>query len=61
MTVAGQTAISYIYDNADRLTQITQGAATVGFLYDDADRRTKLTLANGVTTDYAYDAASRLT
>ena len=31
------------------------------FEYDDANRRTRLTLPNGVKTEYAYDAASRLT
>jgi YD repeat-containing protein len=61
MTVLGQPTVTYTYDNADRLTQITQGSATVSFTYDDATRRTSLTLPNGVITEYAYDAASRLT
>jgi YD repeat-containing protein len=38
-----------------------QGAAVVIFGYDSANWRTSLTLASGVTTSYAYDAASRLT
>jgi RHS repeat-associated protein len=59
--VAGQATISYGYDNAGRLTSITQGSAVVSFEYDDANRRTWLTLPNGVQTEYAYDAASRLT
>lgn len=29
--------------------------------YDNANRRTSLTLPNGIVTEYAYDAASRLT
>jgi RHS repeat-associated protein len=61
MTVSGQSQISYGYDNADRLTSITQGSANVGFTYDSADRRTVLTLPNGVTVESAYDAASQLT
>ena len=61
MTVAGQPPVSYSYDNANRLTQITQGASTVSFTYDNANRRTLLTLANGVTATYSYDAASELT
>src|SRR2546425_5732719 len=61
MTVAGQTMVSYAYDNADRLASITQGSSVVGFTYDNADRRTLLTLPNGVATEYAYDAASRVT
>ena len=48
MAVAGQTAISYSYDNTDRLTGITQGSASVSFAYDDANRRTSLTLPNGI-------------
>jgi RHS repeat-associated protein len=61
MAVPGQATISYSYDNADRLTSITQSSAVVTFDYDNADRRTRLTLPNGVTTDYAYDTSSRLT
>jgi RHS repeat-associated protein len=61
MTVLGQPTVNYTYDNADRLTQITQGSATVSMAYDNANRRTSLTLPNGVVTEYAYDAASRLT
>jgi YD repeat-containing protein len=43
--VAGQTAVSYSCDNANRLTQITQGTAMVAFTYDNAGRRTSLTLS----------------
>ena len=46
MTVAGQTAVSYSYDNADRLTGIAQGSTSVALGYDDANRRTSLTLPN---------------
>jgi YD repeat-containing protein len=60
MTVAGQPTISYAYDNADRLLSITQGGNVVSFVYDSAGRRTSQTLPNNVSTDYAYDAASRL-
>ena len=61
MTVAGQSAVNYTYDNANRLTQITQGTATVTIGYDNANRRTSLTLPNGVVVAYGYDAASRVT
>src|SRR6266704_2689398 len=60
MIVAGQPTVNYTYDNADRLTQITQGTATVTFTYDAAGRGTSLTLPNGVMVEYSYDAASRL-
>jgi YD repeat-containing protein len=46
---------------ADRPTSITQGSVVTTFEYDDANRRARLTLPNGVKTEYAYDAASRLT
>jgi YD repeat-containing protein len=61
VTVTGQPAVSYGYDNANWLTSITQSSATVGFAYDDADRRTVLTLPNGVTVEYGYDDASQVT
>jgi YD repeat-containing protein len=61
MTVAGQPAVSYSHDNADRLTQIAQGSATVGFAYDAGSRRTSLTLPNGIVVESTYDTASRLT
>lgn len=37
MTVAGQSAVSYTWDNANRLTGITQGS-NVGLSYDAANR-----------------------
>jgi YD repeat-containing protein len=43
MTVAGQPAVNYTYDNGDRLTQITQGSQTVTIAYDDIGRRTRIT------------------
>ncbi len=61
MTVAGQPAVSYGYDDAHRLTSITQGTSIVGFTYDDADRRSTLTLPNGIVTAYGYDDANQLT
>lgn len=61
MTVAGQAPVTYGYDNANRLTSITQGASVVAFTYDDADRRSTLTLPNGVVTTSGYDNANQLT
>jgi RHS repeat-associated protein len=61
MTVAGQSAVNYTYDNDNRLTQITQGTSTASFAYDIASRRTSMTLPNGVATTYSYDTASELT
>ena len=61
MTVTGQTALSYAWDNANRLSAITQGSNAAGFAYDAANRRTQLTLPNGVSLAYTYDADSRVT
>jgi RHS repeat-associated protein len=61
MSVSGQTTVTYAFDNANRLTQISQGSANVSFGYDNDSRRTSLTLPNGVTLNYGYDAASQLT
>jgi RHS repeat-associated protein len=61
MTVAGQPAVNYTFDNANRLTNITQGTSTVQFAYDNANRRTALTLPNSIVTSYGYDNASELT
>ena len=61
MTVPGQSVVNYTFDNANRLTQITQGSTTVSFSYDNANRPTTLTLPNGITTSYSYDNASQLT
>jgi RHS repeat-associated protein len=60
MAVSGQTAVTYGFDNANRLTQISQGSANVSFGYDNDSRRTSLTLPNGVSMNYSYDAASQL-
>jgi RHS repeat-associated protein len=49
------------YDNANRLTQISQSSSTTSFTYDNNNRRTSLTLPNGVVVSYSYDNDSRLT
>jgi len=61
MTVAGQPAVTFGYDNANRLLTITQGSNVVTVTYDAAGRRTSVMLPNGVVTEYTYDAASRVT
>src|SRR5690348_6448328 len=64
MTVTGQPAVSYAWDNANRLTGITAGAGgttSVGFVYDNANRRISLTLPNGIVLSYDYDNDSRVT
>ena len=61
MTVVGQTQVTYTYDNANRLTTITQGTDTVTLAYDDADRRTSVTYPNTNKIEYGYNVASELT
>jgi RHS repeat-associated protein len=60
MTVIGQTAVTYGYDGAHRLTSITQGTATASLTYDAANRRSTLTYPNGVVATYTYDSVNRL-
>jgi YD repeat-containing protein len=59
--VVGQTQETYAFDNANRLTSITQGNTSVGLNYDAANRRTCLSLPNGVTQSYVYDNDARIT
>jgi YD repeat-containing protein len=61
MIVAGQPQLADSYDNADRLTQMTQGTSSVGLSYDNANRRTSVTLPNGVSVAYSFDNDSRVT
>jgi YD repeat-containing protein len=62
VTPQGGSAVnsSYVWDNANRLTSITQGTS-VTFNYDNANRRTCLTLPNNVLVSYGYDTDSRVT
>ena len=61
MSVTGQSAASYTYDDANRVTGITQGANNVGLTYDTSGRRATLTLPNGIVVEYGYSQASQLT
>ena len=62
MTVSGQSPVTYAYDAASRLRNITQAPLNpVDIQYDAAGRRTLLTLPNGASTEYVYDLGSRLT
>jgi YD repeat-containing protein len=61
MTVVGQPTVFYGWDNANRLTGITQGSTASPFNYDIANRRINLTLPNGILLTYGYDNDSRLT
>ena len=54
--------VTYLYDAKNRLAEQHDPASGVYRLaYDAADRRSGLTYPNGVTTEYDYDGASRLT
>ncbi|TWB48962.1 polymorphic toxin-type HINT domain-containing protein [Nitrospirillum viridazoti] len=49
--------------NADGISSVSDGNASrlVTYTYDESGRRTATTRANGVTTSYGFDGASRLT
>ncbi|MGQ3055188.1 MAG: RHS repeat-associated core domain-containing protein [Roseateles sp.] len=63
-----QPTVSYTWDNADRLTLITQAAGasngnqaqTVAFQYDDADRVLKTTYTGGMSVNTTYTDAGEV-
>ena len=61
MTASGSAAVSYGYDDANRLTTVKQGSSVVSMSYDDANRIAGMTLPNGVVATYAFDANNMLT
>jgi RHS repeat-associated protein len=61
MTVGGQPVVNYLYDSANRVTQISQNGSTVKLSYDADDRRQSVTLPNGIVITYGYNSASQLT
>jgi RHS repeat-associated protein len=56
-----ESPITYQYDGASRLASVRQGAEEFTFNYDVLGQLTRLTQPNGISTEYAYDAVSRLT
>jgi hypothetical protein len=54
MTVGGQSPVSYSSDNANRLTQITQGSTNVRIAPDSDGRRKSVALPNGVSLNHLY-------
>jgi RHS repeat-associated protein len=54
MTVTGENTVFYRYDNANRLTNVTQGTFTSSLFYDDAGRRTKFTAREDDGTGLYY-------
>lgn len=66
MTWPDSYYVTYAYTRGGQLASIFENGDTTGlerladFTYDQHGRRTLLTRGNGVTTDYDYDAASRL-
>jgi len=52
LTIAGQPALNYTYDNANRLTRIG---------YDAVGRRSSVTWPNGVVGSFTFDGANQLT
>jgi YD repeat-containing protein len=62
VTFEGSLYETYDFDDANRLTSITDNASGVySFAYDVANKMTTTTRPNNVTTTYEYDGLSRLT
>ncbi|HET7416061.1 MAG TPA: RHS repeat-associated core domain-containing protein [Solirubrobacterales bacterium] len=61
MSATGLEAVSYTYDNADRLTGLSRGSESAALEYDKADRTTGITLPDGIKEEYGYDAAGQTT
>lgn len=54
--------MSWVYDDAARLTSITDARSkTIGYAYDNANRLTTVTAPGSTTTSYAYDGVGNLT
>jgi YD repeat-containing protein len=56
--------VTYGYDNANRLTSVTDwNSNSTTYAYDDAGRMTTATLPSGtgIVSTYTYDDADRLT
>lgn len=60
-TVAGQPQVSYGYNGDGLLSSVASGSQAVGLGYDNDSRAVKLTLPDGISQNYTYDPASRLT
>ncbi len=60
--VEGAGTTSYTYDDAGRLTQLTNwNSESTSWIYDNASRTTRQTIASGANTDYGYDSRNRQT
>ncbi len=53
--------VSYVYDAANRRTEMDDGTGTNAYSYDNLDRLTTSTNGHGDTVDYGYDLAGNLT
>ncbi len=60
MLTPDNVTTSYVYDDAGRLTSITNNTGAYAFAYDFGGRRTTLTYPGGATATYTYDANSNL-
>ena len=53
--------VTYAYDSANRLTQVSYGTGrSLTFAFDAGGRRTQMVDQDGFTTNYQYDAVGRL-
>ena len=57
LALDSNTLTAYAYDNANRLTPLTDADSNeFTFSYDNANRLTSRVLPNGITSTYTYDA-----
>jgi RHS repeat-associated protein len=52
---------TYDYDSRNRISSVTNEAGTTTYTYDPDSLLQHVSFGNGVTSDYSYDKASRLT
>lgn len=53
-------SVSYSYDIAGNVSQISQGGKSISYTYDSQGRRSSYSTSDGATVRYSYDSAGRL-
>ena len=53
-------SVSYSYDSAGNLSQISQAGKSISYTYDSQGRRSSYSTSDGATVRYNYDSAGRL-
>ena len=53
-------SVSYSYNSAGLVSEISQGGKSISYTYDSQGRRSSYTTSDGATVRYSYDSAGRL-